>query len=149
MNALNKEPVTVLTPATLLFITITITMSRFLMPDPEDLRTVVLFSVPPQATVLEEMPPFPERESSILAKLKRKKGPRNLPDIDDVRRSVNGGAELSENPEATKQVRALQLQLQGPAGQGQNISPVAQRMETRINSMWVEVAGSQRITMIV
>uniref|UniRef100_A0AAQ5X7U9 AP-2 complex subunit alpha n=1 Tax=Amphiprion ocellaris TaxID=80972 RepID=A0AAQ5X7U9_AMPOC len=27
------------------------------------------------ATVLEEMPPFPERESSILAKLKRKKGP--------------------------------------------------------------------------
>uniref|UniRef100_A0A8C1BLY1 AP-2 complex subunit alpha n=1 Tax=Cyprinus carpio carpio TaxID=630221 RepID=A0A8C1BLY1_CYPCA len=27
------------------------------------------------ATVLEEMPPFPERESSILAKLKKKKGP--------------------------------------------------------------------------
>lgn len=26
-----------------------------------------------QATVLEEMPPFPERESSILAKLKKKK----------------------------------------------------------------------------
>ena len=25
------------------------------------------------ATVLEEMPPFPERESSILAKLKKKK----------------------------------------------------------------------------
>ena len=27
----------------------------------------------PQATVLEEMPPFPERESSLLAKLKKKK----------------------------------------------------------------------------
>lgn len=26
-----------------------------------------------KATVLEEMPPFPERESSILAKLKKKK----------------------------------------------------------------------------
>jgi hypothetical protein len=26
-----------------------------------------------QATVLEEMPPFPERESSLLAKLKKKK----------------------------------------------------------------------------
>jgi len=26
-----------------------------------------------QATILEEMPPFPERESSILAKLKKKR----------------------------------------------------------------------------
>lgn len=33
---------------------------------------VVIF-IYPQATVLEEMPPFPERESSILAKLKKKK----------------------------------------------------------------------------
>nr|XP_057934798.1 AP-2 complex subunit alpha-2-like isoform X2 [Doryrhamphus excisus] len=47
------------------------------------------------ATVLEEMPPFPERESSILAKLKRKKGPGNLPDIDDTRRNMNGNAEHS------------------------------------------------------
>lgn len=31
----------------------------------------LIFSV--KATVLEEMPPFPERESSILAKLKKKK----------------------------------------------------------------------------
>jgi len=29
--------------------------------------------------VLEEMPPFPERESSILAKLKKKK-PSSVPD---------------------------------------------------------------------
>lgn len=33
-----------------------------------------------QATVLEEMPAFPERESSILALLKRKKPGRVLPD---------------------------------------------------------------------
>ena len=32
-----------------------------------------LFMFSLKATVLEEMPPFPERESSILAKLKKKK----------------------------------------------------------------------------
>ncbi|XP_053709649.1 AP-2 complex subunit alpha-2 isoform X1 [Synchiropus splendidus] len=52
------------------------------------------------ATVLEEMPPFPERESSILAKLKKKKGPGNLPDIDDNRRNMNGSAETTESSEA-------------------------------------------------
>lgn len=50
------------------------------------------------------MPPFPERESSILAKLKKKKGPGNLPDIDDVRRNVNGSSEHSENTEEAKKV---------------------------------------------
>uniref|UniRef100_A0A8C0LIX8 AP-2 complex subunit alpha n=1 Tax=Canis lupus dingo TaxID=286419 RepID=A0A8C0LIX8_CANLU len=49
------------------------------------------------ATVLEEMPPFPERESSILAKLKRKKGPGAGSALDDSRRDpssndINGGA---------------------------------------------------------
>lgn len=52
----------------------------------------------PQATVLEEMPPFPERESSILAKLKRKKGPGAGSALDDGRRDpssndINGGVE--------------------------------------------------------
>lgn len=60
----------------------------------------------PQATVLEEMPPFPERESSILAKLKRKKGPGNLPDIDDARWNVNGSGEHSESTEGTDKVTA-------------------------------------------
>lgn len=48
-----------------------------------------------QATVLEEMPPFPERESSILAKLKKKKGPGavSASELDDSRRE--GGAELN------------------------------------------------------
>ena len=69
--------------------------------------TVSSISVPQKATVLEEMPPFPERESSILAKLKRKKGPGNLPDIDDARRHVNGSTEHSEIPENTKKVPVM------------------------------------------
>uniref|UniRef100_A0A674A7P4 AP-2 complex subunit alpha n=1 Tax=Salmo trutta TaxID=8032 RepID=A0A674A7P4_SALTR len=60
----------------------------------EYLRLSCIASTDILATVLEEMPPFPERESSILAKLKRKKGPGNLhPDLDENRkeRSANGG----------------------------------------------------------
>uniref|UniRef100_A0A8D3ECW1 AP-2 complex subunit alpha n=1 Tax=Scophthalmus maximus TaxID=52904 RepID=A0A8D3ECW1_SCOMX len=59
----------------------------------EYLRLSCIASTDILATVLEEMPPFPERESSILAKLKRKKGPGNRPDIDDPRRNVNGNTE--------------------------------------------------------
>ncbi|KAM9393417.1 AP-2 complex subunit alpha-2 isoform 2-T2 [Pholidichthys leucotaenia] len=46
------------------------------------------------ATVLEEMPPFPERESSILAKLKKKKGPGavSVTELDDAKRE---GGELN------------------------------------------------------
>lgn len=48
------------------------------------------------ATVLEEMPPFPERESSILAKLKKKKGPGavSVNELEDGKREggeLNGG----------------------------------------------------------
>ncbi|CAK6961998.1 AP-2 complex subunit alpha-2-like [Scomber scombrus] len=65
----------------------------------EYLRLSCIASTDILATVLEEMPPFPERESSILAKLKRKKGPGHLPDMDDTRRNVNGNTEHSETPE--------------------------------------------------
>ncbi|XP_070763215.1 AP-2 complex subunit alpha-2-like isoform X3 [Enoplosus armatus] len=68
----------------------------------EYLRLSCMASTDILATVLEEMPPFPERESSILAKLKRKKGPGNLPNIDDARHNVNGSTEHGENAEATK-----------------------------------------------
>ncbi|XP_045887986.1 AP-2 complex subunit alpha-2 isoform X2 [Micropterus dolomieu] len=68
----------------------------------EYLRLSCMASTDILATVLEEMPPFPERESSILAKLKRKKGPGHLPNIDDDRRNVNGSSEHSENTDATK-----------------------------------------------
>ncbi|XP_040900466.1 AP-2 complex subunit alpha-2 isoform X2 [Toxotes jaculatrix] len=67
----------------------------------EYLRLSCIASTDILATVLEEMPPFPERESSILAKLKRKKGPGNLPDINDARRNVNGNTEHHEKTEAT------------------------------------------------
>ncbi|XP_067830467.1 AP-2 complex subunit alpha-2-like isoform X2 [Heptranchias perlo] len=52
------------------------------------------------ATVLEEMPPFPERESSILAKLKKKKGPSTMTDIEEGKKEqteVNGGVEPAVN----------------------------------------------------
>lgn len=43
------------------------------------------------------MPPFPERESSILAKLKKKKGPNTVTDLEEAKRErsadVNGGPE--------------------------------------------------------
>ncbi|CAB1339311.1 unnamed protein product [Coregonus sp. 'balchen'] len=66
------------------------------------------------ATVLEEMPPFPERESSILAKLKRKKGPGNLhPDLDENRkeRSVNGGT--ADHSSTTTNAKSSPLSLVG------------------------------------
>ncbi|KAM5236586.1 AP-2 complex subunit alpha-1 isoform 2-T2 [Ctenodactylus gundi] len=58
------------------------------------------------ATVLEEMPPFPERESSILAKLKRKKGPGAGTALDDGRRDpssndINGGVEPTPSTVST------------------------------------------------
>ncbi|KAL0609864.1 AP-2 complex subunit alpha-1 [Plecturocebus cupreus] len=58
------------------------------------------------ATVLEEMPPFPERESSILAKLKRKKGPGAASALDDGRRDpssndINGGIEPTPSTVST------------------------------------------------
>lgn len=45
--------------------------------------------------MLEEMPPFPERESSILAKLKKKKGSGTVPEVDENRkeRNVNGNTD--------------------------------------------------------
>jgi len=50
-----------------------------------------------KATVLEEMPPFPERESSILAKLKKKKGPGTVTDLEEIKKErssdMNGSAE--------------------------------------------------------
>ncbi|KAK9395368.1 AP-2 complex subunit alpha-1 [Crotalus adamanteus] len=57
------------------------------------------------ATVLEEMPPFPERESSILAKLKKKKGPGAGSELDDGKKDpnseINGSMETSANTAST------------------------------------------------
>ncbi|XP_064171701.1 AP-2 complex subunit alpha-2 isoform X1 [Anguilla rostrata] len=50
------------------------------------------------ATVLEEMPPFPERESSILAKLKKKKGPGavSVSELEDGKREGGGAGAAGE-----------------------------------------------------
>ncbi|KAJ8245848.1 hypothetical protein GJAV_G00260960 [Gymnothorax javanicus] len=56
------------------------------------------------ATVLEEMPPFPERESSILAKLKKKKGPGavSVTDMEDGKREgeLNGASDRAADVSA-------------------------------------------------
>ncbi|KAF6076566.1 adaptor related protein complex 2 subunit alpha 1 [Phyllostomus discolor] len=84
------------------------------------------------ATVLEEMPPFPERESSILAKLKRKKGPGAGSALDDGRRDpssndINGGVEPTASTVSTPSPSADLLGLraapppaapQAPSGAG-------------------------------
>ncbi|XP_067396658.1 AP-2 complex subunit alpha-2 isoform X3 [Emydura macquarii macquarii] len=65
----------------------------------EYLRLSTIASTDILATVLEEMPPFPERESSILAKLKKKKGPGTVTDLEEIKKErnsdVNGGTEPS------------------------------------------------------
>ncbi|XP_066230130.1 AP-2 complex subunit alpha-1 isoform X1 [Saccopteryx leptura] len=84
------------------------------------------------ATVLEEMPPFPERESSILAKLKRKKGPGAGSALDEGRRDpssndINGGVEPTPSTVSTPSPSADLLGLraapppaapQAPSGAG-------------------------------
>lgn len=49
--------------------------------------------------MLEEMPPFPERESSILAKLKKKKGPNTVTDLEETKKErssdINGSTEAT------------------------------------------------------
>lgn len=69
-------------------------------PAPRALLSATLTGLLPlQATVLEEMPPFPERESSILAKLKKKKGPSTVTGLEDSKRER--GADINGGPEPT------------------------------------------------
>ncbi|XP_014855730.1 PREDICTED: AP-2 complex subunit alpha-2 isoform X1 [Poecilia mexicana] len=76
----------------------------------EYLRLSCIASTDILATVLEEMPPFPERESSILAKLKKKKGSSKLPDMDDSRKNVNGSAEHAEDAEVASKTPQFLLE---------------------------------------
>uniref|UniRef100_A0A8C5DA30 AP-2 complex subunit alpha n=1 Tax=Gouania willdenowi TaxID=441366 RepID=A0A8C5DA30_GOUWI len=67
------------------------------------------------ATVLEEMPPFPERESSILAKLKKKKGPGavSVTELEDNKREggeLNGGADRGPDSAAMAASNAVRIQ---------------------------------------
>ncbi|XP_075696285.1 AP-2 complex subunit alpha-1 isoform X3 [Rhinoderma darwinii] len=69
------------------------------------------------ATVLEEMPPFPERESSILAKLKKKKGPGAVSDLEEGKKEqnseINGGVEATPSTASTPSPSADLLGLRG------------------------------------
>lgn len=65
----------------------------------EYLQLSTVASLDVLATVLEEMPPFPERESSILAKLKKKK-PSSVPDGPEEKREHKlPQAQMSNNIE--------------------------------------------------
>lgn len=65
----------------------------------EYLQLSTVASLDVLATVLEEMPPFPERESSILAKLKKKK-PSSVPDASEEKREHKlPQAQMSNNVE--------------------------------------------------
>lgn len=73
-----------------------------------------LFSLFPQATVLEEMPPFPERESSILAKLKKKKGPGavSVTELEDNKREggeLNGSGDRGQDTAAMAASNAVSI----------------------------------------
>ncbi|XP_053369305.1 AP-2 complex subunit alpha-2 isoform X1 [Clarias gariepinus] len=63
----------------------------------EYLRLSCIASTDILATVLEEMPPFPERESSILAKLKKKKGSGTSAEVDDSRKERSANVNGSSN----------------------------------------------------
>ncbi|XP_069803276.1 AP-2 complex subunit alpha-1 isoform X1 [Dendropsophus ebraccatus] len=67
------------------------------------------------ATVLEEMPPFPERESSILAKLKKKKGPGAVSELEEGKKDqnseINGGVEATPSTASTPSPSADLLNL--------------------------------------
>ncbi|KAM3919532.1 AP-2 complex subunit alpha-2 isoform 3-T3 [Leptodactylus fuscus] len=80
------------------------------------------------ATVLEEMPPFPERESSILAKLKKKKGPNTVTDLEDTKKEknssdVNGGTEPA--PVSTASTPSPSADLLGLGGPSTSSPPPA------------------------
>uniref|UniRef100_A0A4W6E1I7 AP-2 complex subunit alpha n=1 Tax=Lates calcarifer TaxID=8187 RepID=A0A4W6E1I7_LATCA len=75
------------------------------------------------ATVLEEMPPFPERESSILAKLKKKKGPGavSVTELEDNKREggeLNGGGDRGPDTASTPSPSADLLGIRSAAPVG-------------------------------
>ncbi|XP_051778763.1 AP-2 complex subunit alpha-2 isoform X3 [Erpetoichthys calabaricus] len=81
----------------------------------EYLRLSCIASTDILATVLEEMPPFPERESSILAKLKKKKGPGMVSEIEETKKErnveMNGSTEPATNASTVTPLSSFFLDL--------------------------------------
>ena len=72
------------------------------------------FSLDVLATVLEEMPPFPEKESSGLLNLLKKKRPGRVPEnpgsLDGHKtEKVNGAQSGISLPDANEQVRNVRI----------------------------------------
>ncbi|XP_078234111.1 AP-2 complex subunit alpha-1 isoform X3 [Pogona vitticeps] len=73
------------------------------------------------ATVLEEMPPFPERESSILAKLKKKKGPGAGSELDDGKKDPNSEINGGMEPSASTACRSREKACSHSAGSSSSV----------------------------
>ncbi|CAN0429297.1 unnamed protein product [Lampetra planeri] len=77
------------------------------------------------ATVLEEMPPFPERESSILTKLRKKRG-TSITEPDDAKKpsgsEVNGGSEGTAPPSSLKPPMPSVGAVHVPVGSGPGLA---------------------------
>lgn len=70
------------------------------------------------------MPPFPERESSILAKLKKKKGPGAGSELDDGKKDPNSEINGGMEPSASTAVSAKEREGLGLGDLG---SPLARK----------------------
>ncbi|XP_067902892.1 AP-2 complex subunit alpha-2-like isoform X2 [Heterodontus francisci] len=73
----------------------------------EYLRLSSIASTDILATVLEEMPPFPERESSILNKLKKKKGPSTLTELEEAKKERNSDVNGRSEPAVVNNLASL------------------------------------------
>lgn len=62
------------------------------------------------------MPPFPERESSILAKLKKKKGPGAGSELDDGKKDPNSEINGGMEPSASTAVSGKKKKITGRLG---------------------------------
>ena len=76
------------------------------------------------------MPPFPERESSILAKLKKKKGPGAVSELEEGRREggeLNGGGERGGDASvmATSNAVSWCVCVYGGEGDPQSTNPLS------------------------
>ncbi|KAL6468534.1 hypothetical protein MHYP_G00220580 [Metynnis hypsauchen] len=108
----------------------------------EYLRLSCIASTDILATVLEEMPPFPERESSILAKLKKKKGSGTVSDVDDSRKerntNVNGSTDHTTATTNTKVAASPSSDLLG-LGNSSAVNSVSPPAASNAASLLVDV----------
>uniref|UniRef100_A0A674MK39 AP-2 complex subunit alpha n=1 Tax=Takifugu rubripes TaxID=31033 RepID=A0A674MK39_TAKRU len=101
------------------------------------------------ATVLEEMPPFPERESSILAKLKKKKGPGavSVTELEDNKREggeLNGASERGPEMASTPSPSADLLGIRSAAPIGGALTSAGSLLVDVFSEAFIPVLGPTR-----